>query len=314
MRFITLFINIVIMSISIALKRNIFKMSNNPFQTLFKTVSTTSSGIKSVGISGSTGLLGSELVKSLESKNIKVIRISTSKSGDVSWNPSTGYISNIEILEGLDAFINLSGENVGSGDGPLAILGRWSDTKKSKILNSRVDSIKLLVDSFSKLKKKPKVFLSASAIGYYGFKDSSTIFDESSKKGKGKSIHQNRFNKINHNIFIYYNIIIGFLADVCENIENEALKAQKLGIRTVIPRFSVILSKRGGVLGKLLLPFSFGVGGIIGSGQQGFSWVTIQDAVRALEFSLETSSLNGVCNIVASNPTNNAEFTSALGK
>lgn len=248
--------------------------------------------INKVVITGATGLLGTELTKSLEKRSIEVIRLTRkpSREGDVAWDPSTGLLDDISQLEGIDAVISLAGENVGSGEGPLAFLGRWSEAKKASILDSRVNANKLLIESFSKLKKKPKVFVTASAIGFYGYLDQTTLFDESSPKGKG------------------------FLSEVCQNIEIEAIQAQKLGIRTVLARFAVILSPRGGVLGKLLLPFFLSAGGIIGSGKQGFSWVTIKDAVKAIEFLLESPTLVGPVNVAAPNPVDNAEFTSALGK
>jgi uncharacterized protein len=251
--------------------------------------------IKTVAISGSTGLLGPELVKALEKRQINVIRLSSNRFANskdfVKWSPSTGIISNPELLEGVDAVINLAGENVGSGEGPLAFLGRWSESKKDKILSSRVNSIKTLVNLFSRMETKPKVFLTASAIGYYGYTDSNTIFDESAPE-KGE----------------------GFLAEVCQQVETESMKAQKLGIRTVPMRIAVVLSKKGGILGKLLIPFSLGLGGIIGSGKQGFSWITVDDFVNAVEFVLDNPSLSGPVNLAAPNPTDNEGFTKAFGK
>lgn len=237
---------------------------------------------------------GKELSAKLQSRNIKVIQITTNTkvSGDnvISWDPSNGQISSPERLEGVDAVINLAGENIGSGEGPLAAIGRWSPSKKEKILSSRVNSIRLLAATFESLKKKPKVFLTASAIGFYGCDDSSVLFDESAPRGKG------------------------FLADVCVAVEEETNKVQKLGIRAVPLRIGVNLSTKGGIIQKLSLPFKFGLGGIIGNGQQGFSWISTEDCVRGIEFVLDNASLNGPVNVVAPSPVTNAEFTAAFGK
>lgn len=272
-----------------------FKQVSSWFKP-FSSISSRSSSniIKTVAISGSTGLIGKELVKSLEAKQIKVIRVTTGpkiKDSDIVWSPSMKTITNIESLNEVDAIINLSGENIGSGEGPLAILGRWTDIKKKKIIDSRIDANQLWSETISKLKTKPKVYLAASAIGYYGFLDQETVFDESSKKGQG------------------------FAADVCEQTEIEINKLSKQnGIRSCALRFAVILSKNGGVLGKLLLPFSFGAGGVIGSGKQAFSWITINDAVRAIEFCLENSSATGPINISSPSPVTNGDFTNAIGE
>lgn len=206
--------------------------------------------INSVAITGATGLLGTELVKSLESKNIKVYRITArkpTKETDIYWNPSTKMIENSSILESVDAVINLAGENVASGGPDLltSLTGRWTNEKMKKVMDSRVDGTKLLVDTFKQLKRKPKIFLSASAVGYYGYTDSTNLLDESSPKGTG------------------------FLSEVSQNWEKEALQADALGISSSCMRFGVILSPKGGVVGKLLPLFTLFLGGIIGSGKQG---------------------------------------------
>lgn len=272
-------------------------MLNPSFKKFFSSTATTNppiTKIRTIAITGSTGLLGPALVQAFEKKQIKVLRLTSNSfarsNNFIPWSPSTGIISKPELLEGVDAVINLAGENVGSGEGLFAVLGRWSESKKEKILSSRVNSIKTLVNLFSRMNTKPKVFLTASAIGFYGYKDSNTLFDENAKLGDG------------------------FLAEVCNQVESESMKAQKLGIRTVPLRIAVVLSKKGGILGKLLIPFSFGLGGIIGSGKQGFSWITIDDFVRAVEFILDNPSLSGPVNLSAPNPTTNEEFTAAFGK
>lgn len=188
-----------------------------------------------------------------------------------------------------------------------------------RIVRSRVDSTKLLIDSLAQLKKKPKVLLSASGVGFYGFTDSDREFDETvSTKGTGAFL----FPFVNNLISTYiyppllhaHHYSVGFLATVCEQWEAEALQAQSLGIRTACLRFAPIFSKQAGILAKLLPIFSLGVGGVIGSGQQGFSWVSLQDVVRAIEFVLAKESLSGPINVCAPSPTTNSEFTLAMGR
>lgn len=258
-----------------------------------------SSKAKRVAISGSSGLVGSALRQKLEEQNIVVLPITRTpltNQEHIFWDIQKGTIESSK-LEGLDAVVHLAGEGVASGQGPLAILGRWDGTKKQDIFNSRVEGTKLLVGALGKLKSKPKVFISASAVGYYPYKGESVnaVYDEKSSKGEG------------------------FLASVCESWENQATQAQTTyGIRTVITRFGVILSKNGGLLKKLLPLFNLGGGGNIGSGSQGFSAVSLTDTVNAIDFILKNyaskKELVGPVNVCAPEPADNAEFTSAFGR
>ena len=197
----------------------------------------------------------------------------------------------MNAFEGVDAVVHLAGENIASGslEGPFNVLGRWSDGKKQKILNSRVQGTKLIVDTLLQLKKKPKVFVSSSATGIYGFTDSNTEFTESSESGSG------------------------FLSEVCVGWEAEALRYSKAG-RTVCVRNGVVLSKKGGLLSKLAPLFNVGGGGTIGSGDQGLSWISIDDAVSGIEFAINNSKLTGPVNLCAPSPVSNKEFTAALGR
>jgi uncharacterized protein len=191
----------------------LFENSNALFSGIFKSANPKTSNlnvfrgpISSVLVTGASGLIGTRLVQALTDKGIRVKKLTRSKRGEsaISWNPTDGILDRSEI-DGFDAIINLSGDNIASGDpaaGLLALLGRWTDAKKDMILSSRVDSTELLVDTIKTLKKKPKVFLSASAVGYYGFDDSETVFSESSPLGSG------------------------FLADVCSQWESLALKVR----------------------------------------------------------------------------------------
>jgi uncharacterized protein (TIGR01777 family) len=253
---------------------------------------------KVVAVTGASGLLGEVLVKALESKNYSVRRLtSSSKAGEnvFNWTPGSkdkeGFV-NPEALEGVGAVIHLAGENIASGDssqGPFSLLGRWTEAKKEKILVSRTSGTKTIVTAISKLKKKPSTLICASAVGYYGYTDSQTTFTEASI-GKGE----------------------GFLADVCDAWEKEASKSN--GTRNLSMRFSVILSEKGGVVGKLLPLFSLGAGGNFGSGKQAFSWVSVDDAAAAIIFALENQKLSGAVNVCSPNPVTNEIFTQALAK
>lgn len=242
-------------------------------------------GVQSVAISGAGGLVGKRLTAELTKNGVTVTPIATNyRSGDFS-------PIDLDALEGVDVVIHLAGENVASGEGPLGILGRWSDSKKAKIMESRVEGTAAIVDAMSQLKRKPKAFITASGVGYYGYKDFDQTFTESSARGEG------------------------FLADVCERWEAETQRAASLGIKTSSLRFGVILSPLGGAVAKLFPLFFLGGGGVLGSGDQPFSWVTLKDAVRAIQFVAEKKGgLTGPINVTAPAPCTNADFTRALGE
>jgi len=257
-------------------------------------------------VTGASGLLGKELVAALQSRQYIVRQLTTGKSnpskGIYSWSPgspgtvtSEGTMSGkpgfIEkgALEGCDVVVHLAGENIASGDsnaGPLAILGRWTDSKKEKIMSSRVLGTRLITSEMKSLSRKPSTFICASAVGLYGYDDSETVFTEKGKQGTG------------------------FLADVVANWEKEAVKSPTS--RTALMRLSVILSKKGGVVGKLLPLFYLAAGGNFGSGKQAFSWVSVDDAVAAILYTLENSRLQGPINVCSPKPATNEVFTQAL--
>jgi len=246
--------------------------------------------LESVAITGASGLIGTALAQRLRDDGVRVARISSSPGEGVSvWDPEAGVLDP-SALEGVDAVVHLAGENVASGEGPLAAIGRWSDSKKDKILRSREQGTRLVVDTIAKLERKPSVLVCASGVGYYGYEDNDTVFDEAGPKGGG------------------------FLADVVEAWEAEADRAADLGVRVVKLRFAPVLSTRGGALAKLLPIFSLGGGGNLGSGSQAFSWVSIADAARAAAWAVSTPSLRGAVNVCSPEPVTNAEFTAELGK
>lgn len=234
-------------------------------------------------ISGSHGLVGSALVKSLRSDGHEVfglVRHAPHSESEVEWYPERGSLA-LSRLEGMDAVVHLAGESIAEG--------RWNEDKKQRIRESRVKGTTVLSETLSNLKHPPKTLISASAIGYYGNRGD-LILTEQSAAGND------------------------FLAGVCVEWERATESASAQGIRTVLARFGVILSTAGGALKKMLPPFRMGVGGRVGSGKQWMSWITLDDVIAGLTFALTNESLSGPVNFVAPNPVRNAEFTSALGK
>ena len=231
-------------------------------------------------VSGASGLIGSALIPSLKSRGFHVVRLvrGGSASGDqVAWDPSQPLSP--EAVPGFQAVVHLSGESVAN---------RWSDRKKVKIRNSRVDSTSTLAQALARTEKRPQVFVSASAIGIYGNRGDEVLREESTPGG-------------------------GFLAEVCREWEAAAQPAADAGIRCAQIRTGVVLSSEGGALQKMLPPFRMGVGGNLGSGRQWMSWIHIQDMVGAINHILKTDLLRGPVNLVAPKPVTNAEFTKTLG-
>jgi uncharacterized protein (TIGR01777 family) len=233
-------------------------------------------------IAGASGLVGSALVPKLEAEGAKVTRLvrsSPSGAGEIEWHPNNDQIDAIQ-LEGFDAIMNFAGENVAAG--------RWTDEQKKKIHDSRVNGTHLLSEAIGKLKKRPAVFLCASATGIYGDRGDELLDEESDSGG-------------------------GFLAGVCREWEEATEPAIRAGVRTVNLRFGPILAREGGMLAKLLTPFKMGMGGKVGSGKQYISWVAIDDAIEAIKLALHNQSLRGPLNIVSPNPITNEAFTKTLG-
>lgn len=233
-------------------------------------------------MSGAGGLVGTALTEALGARGDTVVPlVRKPRAGDhVLWDPAGGQIIPAQ-LEGYDAVIHLAGENIAAG--------RWTESQKSKIRESRRLGTALLANTLRGLARPPAVFVSASAIGFYGDRGEETL-TETSVPGEG------------------------FLADVAREWENACRPAAEKGIRVVNPRFGVILSGRGGALAAMKIPFYLGVGGVLGSGTQYMSWVALDDVVGAVQHILATPDLSGPVNVVAPSAVTNRAFTKTLGR
>ena len=233
-------------------------------------------------ISGGSGLIGTATSAALQGNGHSVVRLvrpgKGAKAGDVQWDPMRATVD-VAGLEGVDVVIHLSGAGIADG--------RWTEARKQILRSSRIDTTRVLVDSLSRLKQKPRVLIVASAIGYYGSRGDE-ILTESSAIGTD------------------------FLALLCRDWEAEASRAAAMGIRTVMLRFGVVLSGKGGALPKMLTPFKLGVGGRLGDGQQWMSWIAIEDVVGIIRHAIANEQVSGPVNVVAPNPVRNAEFTRLL--
>lgn len=235
-----------------------------------------------VAIAGSSGLIGAALAHRIERNGGEVrrlVRRAARSPSEVVWDPARGTID-ADALEGVDAVINLSGENLAQ---------RWTDGIKRRIRDSRVQGTTLIAKTLASLAGKPRVFLSGSAIGIYGNRGDE-VLDESSALGSD------------------------FLASVCQEWEAAAEPAVDAGIRVVNLRTGIVLSREGGALPKMLLPFKFGVGGKIGSGRQWMSWIALADYVDAIAFLLTNESMRGPVNLVSVNPVTNDEFAHTIAR
>jgi len=200
----------------------------------------------------------------------------SNNTDEISWNPLAPIAP--ATLSGFDAVVHLAGESV---------VGRWSPAKKKAILESRVLGTRNLATALGQTADKPRVFICASAVGFYGDRGDE-ILNEQSLPGQG------------------------FLAEVCREWEDASRVATDAGIRTVNIRIGLVLSQNGGALEKMLTPFRLGLGGRIGSGRQWLSWIHIDDIVGSIHHAIRTESLSGPVNLVAPNPLRNVEFTKIL--
>ncbi len=238
-----------------------------------------------VVVSGSSGLIGSALVRTLTAGGVNVVRLVRTPphmvEAKIHWDPDSGTIES-EKLEGADAVIHLAGENIASG--------RWTKAKKARIRDSRVTGTRLLAEALTKLKDPPKAFLSASAVGYYGDRGDELLTEES-EPGRG------------------------FLPEVCRDWEAAtAVAHEDERIRVVLLRFGVVLSSEGGALKQMLGPFRKGIGGKIGNGRQFMSWVSVDDVVAAIVHIMANDSLIGPVNLVSPHAVTNRELTKTLGR
>ncbi len=231
-----------------------------------------------IAISGSSGLIGSALVGHLKSEGHTVqrlVRRAPVAADEVTWDPQTGYVD-LSALEGVNAIIHLAGAGVGDK--------RWTKKYKSEILNSRLLGTTAIAHAVASV--KPQVFISASAIGWYGESGNRAVI-ESDRVGDD------------------------FLATICREWEAAADLAGD--VRTVKLRTGLVLDPTGGALGKMLPLFRLGFGGKLGNGKQWWSWITLHDVIRAIDFAL-VEKISGPVNLTSPNPVTNQEFTAALAR
>lgn len=236
---------------------------------------------QTVAITGASGLVGAALAPFLETGGhtpIAVVR-SESEPDEIRWSVAEKTID-ADRFRGVDTVVHLAGE-------PL--VGRWTDAKKKRILDSRVEGTRLIAETLAALDDGPKTLICASAVGYYGRTGDEQV-DETSPAGDD------------------------FLARVCQQWEAAAAPAREAGIRVVHLRFGVVLSAAGGALAKMLPAFKMGVGGKLGSGDQWFSWVALDDVIGAIYHAMFTDELAGPVNVTAPRPVTNEQFTETLGE
>ncbi len=235
-------------------------------------------------VSGAGGLVGSELVPTLERAGhtvVRLVRTPPRDGSEIQWDPMGGRLDAAALeAAGIEGVIHLAGENIAEG--------RWSAEQKQRIRDSRVKGTQLLASTLARMAQPPAVLVSASATGFYGDRGDE-ILTEDSPSGSD------------------------FLSAVCREWEAATQPAEQAGIRVVHARFGIILSPEGGALAKMLPPFRLGAGGPFGSGRQWMSWIALEDAVGAVLRSLMNDHLRGPVNVVAPNAVRNAEFARVLG-
>jgi uncharacterized protein (TIGR01777 family) len=237
-----------------------------------------------VVMAGASGLVGGALTPALRNAGHDVFRLVRGRDArapdEIAWDPNSGEIDRLG-LEGAGAIINLAGENISAG--------RWTVARRERILRSRVDSTRTLVSAIAELERKPMTFLSASAVGFYGDRGDEVLTETSG---------------IGH----------GYLPEVCLAWETHADGAARAGVRTVLMRFGIVLTREGGALAKMLPLFRWGLGGRLGSGRQWMSWIALDDVVGAILHALNDSRCAGPINFVAPAAVTNREFTATLAR
>jgi hypothetical protein len=244
-----------------------------------------------VAVTGSTGLIGSALVAALEEAGHRVTRVGRPETAGVesglSWDPAAGTID-AAGFEGVDAVVNLAGRSIGDH--------RWDDREKRLLTESRVGPTRLLAGTLAGLDRPPAVLINASAMGIYGDRGDEVLTEEAAP-GQG------------------------FFPDLCVAWEGATAPASQAGIRVATLRTSIVLSPTGGALGRMMAPFGprwlspyrWGLGGWLGNGRQWWSWISLEDQVRAIVHLLD-SDLSGPVNLAAPDPIRNKEFMKAVGR
>ena len=234
-------------------------------------------------ISGASGLIGSAIKTALHARGDRVLSLTrrvARNDSEITWDPAANVLDPSRLVD-IDGVIHLAGENIAAG--------RWTAAQKARIRDSRVQGTGLLAKTLAQLPAPPSAFISASAIGYYGNRGDE-LLTEDSPPGEG------------------------FLPEVSVAWERAAHPAAEAGIRTVHPRIGIVLSRNGGALAKMRLPFKLGLGGTIGSGNQYMSWITLDDLVSVFLFALDNESISGAINAVSPTPVTNREFTKTLAR
>ncbi len=232
-------------------------------------------------LTGASGFIGSALISRLSKNGHRVVPLrrvlSVGSEAGPTWNPAAGQIR-LEPAGPLDAVVHLAGENIAQ---------RWTPIAKARIRASRVDATRLLCEALARLPQPPRVLICASATGFYGDRGEE-VLDEKSPPGTG------------------------FLPEICQAWEAAADAAQQRSIRVVHLRLGIVLARHGGALAKMLPVFRLGLGGRLGTGQQYWSWITMEDLLRVIELVLTDAGLKGAVNAVSPEPATNAYFTEAL--
>ena len=230
-------------------------------------------------VTGASGLIGTALLASFAPQGTEVVRLVRGRAqnaAQVSWDPLEPLTP--AAVSGFEAVVHLAGKSV---------VGRWTEEKKRAIRESRVQGTRNLATALAQSEAKPRVLACASAVGFYGNRGEEVLREES-PAGQG------------------------FLSEVCREWEDASRITAKAGIRTVNIRIGLVLSAKGGALANMLKPFKLGLGGRIGSGQQWWSWIHVDDIVGGIQHAMRMESLAGPVNLVAPNPVRNAEFTKVL--
>jgi uncharacterized protein (TIGR01777 family) len=235
-----------------------------------------------VVLSGASGLIGQAVTQALHARGDRVARLVrgvATMDDEIAWEPTRGRID-AAALDGFDAVVHLAGESIAAR--------KWTDEQKRRILESRTEGTALLVGALATRAERPRVLVSASAIGYYGNRGDEVLTEDSTAGND-------------------------FLADVCTQWEVATVPAIDAGIRVVNVRSGIVLDGFGGALGRMLLPFKLGLGGRISSGRQWMSWIALDDEVGAILRAIDDDALRGPVNATAPNPMRNDEFTRTLG-